>query len=69
MAKLKMGRSTYADTMDKIHFVNPENIECCGKNISMTSHIDGIDFYEYNYQCECGNQISVHTKRNEEERW
>lgn len=65
MAKIKENRTTYTDTMDKIHKDENGRITCCGRNIMMVSHIDGIDFYDYNYQCECGNCINAHTKRDE----
>lgn len=68
MSEIKMGRSTYTDTMDKIH-EEKGNIECCGKLIKMVCHADGRDFYRYTYNCECGNIINVDTKRDKSDMW
>ena len=38
-----------------------DGITCgCGNpSLTMTCHIDGVDFYSYQYQCKCGNSIAV----------
>ena len=44
-----------------------DGITCgCGNpSLKMTCHIDGVDFYGYQYNCQCGNSISVNCKRKE----
>ena len=44
-----------------------DGITCgCGNpKLKMTCHIDGFDFYSYQYNCQCGNIISVNCKRKE----
>jgi hypothetical protein len=61
------GRMKVTDTDDKI--VETEHgISCgCGNAIlSLNTHIDGVDFYESIYSCQCGNSISVRVKREKE---
>lgn len=60
--QIQIDRTTYEDTQDKIHKTE-RGIECCGKNISMVAHVDGVDFYGYEYNCECGNVIKAVTER------
>ena len=67
MAEIKEERTTIVDTMDKIHKDEKGNITCCGGLLQMTMHIDGTDFYESQYKCECGNCISIHTKIDEKD--
>lgn len=67
MAEIKNGRSTIVDVMDRIHKTN-KGIECCGGVMRMIAHIDGTDFCSYEYECECGNHITVTTERTEEDR-
>ena len=44
-----------------------DGITCgCGNpRLTMSCHIDLIDFYAYQYNCQCGNCISVSYKRKE----
>ena len=56
---------TVKDTLDKL--VETEKGITCGcenPELRMTCHIDGSDFYSCDYQCSCGNAISVTHKRN-----
>ena len=39
---------------------------CCNPSLTMTCHIDGVDFYSYQYNCQCGNSITVNYKRMED---
>lgn len=66
MSEIKTEVSTITDTLDKIHKTK-DGITCCGGIMKMIMHIDGIDFYEYQYKCECGNVITMHYKRDEED--
>lgn len=67
--EIKKGRSIYNDTMNKIHKTD-KGIECCGGLMKCVCHIDGAKFYINQYECECGNHISVETKRTKEyARW
>ena len=54
------------DTMDKL-VETEEGFTCgCGNaSFRMTMHLDGMDFYQYNYVCDCGNKITVFGKRKE----
>lgn len=63
MAEFKQENSIITDTMDKMR-VSKYGITCCGL-MQMKMHIDGTDFYESTWQCECGNVIKVRTKREE----
>ena len=62
--RIEKGRMVVEDTMDKL-VEKEEGITCGCENpqITMTMHIDGTDFYEYHYVCDCGNQIVVTRKR------
>ena len=40
---------------------------CENPELKMTCHIDGKDFFSYNYQCTCGNTIAVTHKRTKED--
>lgn len=44
---------------------------CENPSLRMTCHMDGREFYTYNYQCTCGNSISVTRQRAEDDmmRW
>lgn len=56
------------DVMDKL--VETEEGVTCGcdnPNLTMTCHMDGRDFYTYNYSCACGNSIALTRKRSKEE--
>jgi len=68
MSEIKIGNTKFKDTMNKIH-KKGKVIMCCDKLVRMVSHIDGRDFYEYTYNCECGNVINAYTKRKKEDIW
>lgn len=55
------------DTKDNLIKTENEEVTCgCGNpSLKIMSHIDGIDFYAYNYVCQCGNSISITEKRKE----
>ena len=48
-----------------------DGITCGCKNpqLRMTMHIDGVDFYSYQYNCQCGNSITANYKRKKGECW
>lgn len=66
--KIRIGRTTYDDTDDKIHKIK-RDIECCGKNVRMAARVDSRDFYGYTYHCECGNVITMTIKRSKNDIW
>lgn len=49
-----------SDTKDLL-VETKDGITCgCGNpKLTMTCHIDGVDFYSYQYNCQCGNSIAV----------
>ena len=61
---------TVSDTKDNL-IETKDGITCgCGNpSLTMTCHIDGVDFYSYQYQCQCGNSITVNYKRKESVRF
>lgn len=65
--QIKKGRTTYTDTMDKIH-EGKDGITCCGGLMRIAAHIDGTDFYSYQYHCECGNNIEVKVMRSKKDK-
>ena len=58
---------TVSDTKDNL-IETKDGITCgCGNpSLTMTCHIDGVDFYSYQYNCQCGNSITVNYKRMED---
>ena len=57
-----------SDTNDNL-IETEDGITCgCGNpQLRMTMHIDGVDFYSYQYQCQCGNCFEVSYKRSKDE--
>lgn len=66
--EIKKGRMTVIDSKDNL-IETEEGINCgCGNpSLKMICHIDGKDFYSYQYSCSCGNHISIKCKRNKED--
>lgn len=67
--KIEEGNMTIEDSQDKL-IETEKGYTCgCGKpSISMTSHIDGTDFYSYQFVCgNCGNVISQTVKRDKDD--
>ena len=66
--EIKKDRMTVTDTKDNL-IETEEGITCgCGnQSLRMVSHIDGKDFYAYQYKCSCGNSILMECKRDEED--
>ena len=64
---IEKGDMTVSDTKDNL-IETKDGITCgCGNpKLTMTCHIDGVDFYSYQYQCQCGNCIKVRYKRMED---
>ena len=58
---------TVSDTNNNL-IETKDGITCgCGNpSLKMTCHIDGVDFYSYQYNCQCGNSITVNYKRKNE---
>ena len=67
---IKKGDMTVSDTKDNL-VETKDGITCgCGNpSLRITCHIDGVDFYGYQYQCKCGNSITMKFKREEGEYW
>lgn len=62
--KIEKGNAIVEDTMDKLVDMGKGfTCGCENPQLAMTMHIDGTDFYQYNYVCECGNQISLVVRR------
>ena len=57
---IEKGDMTVSDTNNNM-IETKDEITCgCGNpSLTMTCHIDGVDFYSYQYQCKCGNSITV----------
>ena len=68
--RIEKGDMTVSDTKDNL-VETKDGITCgCGNpRLRITCHIDGVDFYGYQYQCECGNSITMKCKREEGECW
>jgi hypothetical protein len=68
--RIEKERMVVEDTMDKLVEIE-QGITCgCEKpSLTMTMHLDGTDFYQSNYVCQCGNQISLVVERNPEDVW
>lgn len=71
---VKFDKTTLTDTCDNIVKDEKGNYMCgCGNSkLQMTMHIDGADFYFYNYKCvSCGNVFEAKTERDEDDilRW
>ena len=64
---IKKGDMTVSDTNDNL-IETKDRINCgCGNpSYTMTSRIDGIVYYGYQYKCHCGNSITVNYKRKNE---
>ena len=62
--KIVKGRMIVCDTEDNL-IETEQGITCgCGNpSLKMVCHIDGKDFYGYQYSCSCGNSISMECKR------
>ena len=63
--KIETGRMTIEDTHDNL--IETEKGYTCGcgnPNLKMGLHIDGVNFYSYQYTCiNCGNSICMNCKR------
>ena len=61
---------TVSDTKDNL--IETKDVITCGcenPSLKMTCHIDGVDFYSYQYKCQCGNCIEVNYKIKNGECW
>lgn len=65
--RIEKGNMIITDNNDNL-IETKQGITCGCKNPSLTMrmHIDGTDFYSYQYFCSCGNAIEVFGKRNKE---
>ena len=63
---IEKGNMKVSDTKDNL-IETKDGITCgCGNpSLTMACHIDGVDFYSYQYNCKCGNSIAVNCKRKE----
>ena len=66
--KIEKENMTVEDTMDRL-IETKDGITCgCGNpSLKMVCHMDGKDFYGYQYSCSCGNSISMECKRDKED--
>ena len=64
---IEKGDMTVSDTNNNL-IEAKDGITCgCEKpSLTMACHIDGVDFYSYQYNCQCGNSITVRYKRMED---
>lgn len=68
--EIKKGDMTVSDINDNlIETKDGITCGCSNPSLSMTCHIDGVDFYSYQYSCQCGNSITVNYKRKKGECW
>ena len=67
---IEKGDMKVSDTKDNL-IETKDGITCdCGNpSLAMTCHIDGVDFYSYQYQCQCRNSITAKYKRKKGECW
>lgn len=65
MATIRKGKSTYEGFKEVDGKLVCE--KCGGTTGRLISHIDGTDFYGSSYECECGNVLSVTSKRSKED--
>ena len=65
---IEKGDMTVSDTNDNL-IETKDGITCgCGNpKLTMACHIDGVDFYSYQYNCKCGNCVEVSYKRSKDE--
>lgn len=66
--EIKKDRMTVIDTKDNL-IETEDGITCgCGNpSLRMVCHMDGKDFYSYQYNCSCGNSILMECKRDKED--
>lgn len=64
---IEKGDMTVSDTNNNlIETKDGITCGCVNPSLTMTCHIDGVDFYSYQYSCKCGNSIAVNCKRKEQ---
>lgn len=66
--KIEKENMTVEDSRDNL-IETEKGITCgCGNpNLRMVCHIDGREWYGYQYNCKCGNAINVTHKRSEDD--
>lgn len=66
--RIEKGNAVFEDTENRLaESKNGITCGCENPQLQMVSHIDGVDFYAYQYKCNCGNCITVTKKREETE--
>lgn len=63
--EIKKDRMTVTDTYNNL--IETENGITCGcgnPSLKMVCHIDGTNFYSYQYRCACGNSILMECERS-----
>lgn len=68
--EIKRNNSVVVDEMDRL-IEDKQGVRCGCKDpcLRITCHMDGTDFYQSVYKCECGNVITVTTKREKGGYW
>ena len=66
--EIKKENMTIVDSHNNL-IETEKGITCgCGNpRLKMVCHIDGRDFFGYQYNCSCGNSITVNHKRSEDD--
>ena len=66
--RIEKENMTIEDTNDNLKEME-KGITCGCENPSlrMVCHIDGKDFFGYQYKCSCGNLIAVNHKRSKDD--
>ena len=66
--KIEKENMTIEDSKDNLKEME-KGITCgCGNpSLKIVCHIDGREFYGYQYNCQCGNSINVTYKRSDDD--
>ena len=66
--EIKKENMTIVDTNDNL--IETEKGITCGcsnPSLKMVCHMDGREFFAYQYSCSCGNSINVTHKRSKDD--
>jgi len=68
MAVIKRGNTTYDGVIEKDGKLVCQKCQKPEAKCKAVMHIDGKEFFSWQYECECGNGILVSTKRTGEDK-